>query len=87
MRVKQYRARKQAAALSISRLLTRAVPHRSYETTGLGYSMRAQPDCQMSVLCGHTHGAGEARILPNLNVITGGAEYGSPGLQELLIVQ
>jgi hypothetical protein len=41
----------------------------------------------MSVLCGHTHGAGEARILPNLDVKTGGAEYGGPSLQELLFVQ
>jgi len=65
------------------------LPHFTCKAVGdlLRDAMRAQPDCQMSVLCGHTHGAGEARILPNLDVKTGGAEYGSPGLQELLIVR
>ena len=48
--------------------------------------MRARPDRQLTVLCGHTHGAGEARILPNLFVRTGGAEYGRPRLQEALEV-
>jgi 3',5'-cyclic-AMP phosphodiesterase len=41
----------------------------------------------MTVLCGHTHGAGEANILPNLLVKTGGAEHGNPALQDALIVQ
>ncbi len=65
------------------------LPHFTCKAVGdlLLDAMRAQPDCQMSVLCGHTHGAGEARMLPNLDVKTGGAEYGSPILQELLIVQ
>jgi predicted MPP superfamily phosphohydrolase len=35
----------------------------------------------MTVLCGHTHGAGFAQILTNLSVFTGGAEYGRPELQ------
>jgi len=48
--------------------------------------MRSYPDCDMTVLCGHTHGAGSAQILPNLNVKTSGAEYGSPRLNELLII-
>lgn len=30
------------------------------------------------VLCGHTHGEGEALVLPNLRVQTGGADYGAP---------
>jgi Icc protein len=65
------------------------LPHFTCKAVGhlLRDAMLSQPDCQMSVLCGHTHGAGEARILPNLNVKTGGAVYGSPVLQELLIAQ
>lgn len=34
------------------------------------------PDSHFVVLCGHTHGSGFARIRPNLEVHTGGAEYG-----------
>jgi hypothetical protein len=56
--------------------------NRSYETTGLGYRHSSQLH-----LDGGVRSAGEARILPNLDVKTGGAEYGSPSLQELLIVQ
>lgn len=65
------------------------LPHFTCKAVGdlLHEAMRTQPERQMSVLCGHTHGAGEARILPNLHVKTGGAEYGSPSLQEPLIVQ
>jgi predicted MPP superfamily phosphohydrolase len=40
--------------------------------------MDSCPDRELLVLCGHTHGSGEAQILPNLRVLTGGAEYGSP---------
>ena len=35
----------------------------------------------LTVLCGHTHGGGFARVLPNLVVHTQAAEYGSPGFQ------
>ena len=48
--------------------------------------MQKHPDCHLTVLCGHTHGQGETFILPNLRVKTGGAEYGRPQLQELIIV-
>jgi predicted MPP superfamily phosphohydrolase len=41
-------------------------------------------DCNVTVLCGHTHGRGVATILPNLVVRTGGAEYGAPGVEELI---
>ncbi len=37
-------------------------------------------------MCGHTHGEGEAQILPNLKVLTGGATYGEPTLQRVLEV-
>jgi 3',5'-cyclic-AMP phosphodiesterase len=41
----------------------------------------AHPTRRITVLCGHTHGAGELWPLPNLHVRTGGAEYGAPALQ------
>ena len=41
----------------------------------------------MTVLCGHTHSAGIAKILPNLEVRTGAAEYGRPELQGGLLVE
>jgi 3',5'-cyclic AMP phosphodiesterase CpdA len=46
--------------------------------------MAAHPTCHLTVLCGHTHGAGRCRVLPNLEVITGGAEYGCPAIQEVI---
>jgi hypothetical protein len=52
----------------------------------LGDAMGAAPDRQMTVLCGHTHGSGEAQILPNLRVLTGGAVYGKPHVQQVLEV-
>lgn len=42
---------------------------------------RAHPAQQMLVLCGHTHGDGVYRPLPNLEVRTGGAKYGAPAVQ------
>jgi hypothetical protein len=50
-------------------------------------AMTARPDRHMTVLCGHTHGAGEVQVLPNLHVITGGAQYGAPRLQRMLTVE
>jgi len=44
------------------------------------------PDRKMTVLCGHTHGVGEAVILPNLRVLTGGARYGQPTVQLVIEV-
>ncbi|MDC0723503.1 metallophosphoesterase family protein [Nannocystis bainbridge] len=46
----------------------------------------AWPGRQITVLCGHTHGAGEARILANLSVLTGAAEYRRPALQRVIDV-
>jgi 3',5'-cyclic AMP phosphodiesterase CpdA len=46
----------------------------------------ARPDRNLTVLCGHTHGAGRAQILPNLEVLTGAAEYGAPEVQPVLEV-
>jgi 3',5'-cyclic-AMP phosphodiesterase len=44
-----------------------------------------RPDRRLTVLCGHTHCAGECRPLPNLRVVTGGADYGRPALQAPLL--
>jgi predicted MPP superfamily phosphohydrolase len=45
------------------------------------------PGCNMTVLCGHTHGEGVADILPNLRVYTGDAEYGRVGYRIVSIGQ
>jgi predicted phosphohydrolase len=62
------------------------LPHFSCRATGevLKKAAEAHPDKTIRVLCGHTHGAGKAEILPNLEVYTGGAEYGEPAVQELI---
>jgi len=62
------------------------LPHFSCKAVGdvLKKFMSAHPDHQMTVLCGHTHSSGQADILPNLSVKTGGAEYGSPMIQKIL---
>ncbi|WP_394824500.1 hypothetical protein [Pendulispora albinea] len=49
-------------------------------------AMAERPECTMHVLCGHTHGGGVARVLPNLLVWTGAAECGAPEVQEPIIV-
>jgi Icc protein len=46
--------------------------------------MRDRPAQQLTVLCGHTHSAGEARPLPNVRVLTGAAEYGAPSIAAVL---
>lgn len=59
-----------------------------FSCAALGEVLRAQarrhPERALTVLCGHTHGAGEAQIEPNLRVLTGGAVYRRPQLQRLL---
>ncbi len=44
---------------------------------------RTNPDCRITVLCGHTHGEGETRVLPNLCIQTGAAQYGTPDFRVL----
>jgi len=46
--------------------------------------MEANSDKELLVLCGHTHGKGKAQILPNLRVLTAGAQYGKPRLQGVI---
>jgi len=62
------------------------LPHFACQVVGdrLAAVMREHPHHQMTILCGHTHSPGVARILDNLVVITGGAEYGKPALQQIL---
>ena len=44
----------------------------------------AYPDVNFTVLCGHTHGAGEYQHLPNLKVYTGAAEYEYPAIWKII---
>jgi predicted phosphodiesterase len=61
------------------------LPHFACQAVGdrLGELMRKHPQNTMTVLCGHTHSSGAVRILDNLSVLTGGAEYGRPALQRV----
>lgn len=45
---------------------------------------KAHPKHLFTVLCGHTHSAGEVQVLDNLVVRTGGAVYGKPELVDVL---
>jgi len=64
------------------------LPHFSCKAVGdvLAEFMAGFPDKQMTVFCGHTHSSGKCMILPNLEVKTGGAKYGSPMIQEIVNV-
>ena len=59
------------------------LPHFSCRATGeaMRLAMQNHPQCDLLALCGHTHGGGETRPLPNLRVLTGEAQYGSPAIQ------
>jgi Icc protein len=61
------------------------LPHFACRAVGdrLAGIMRGHPDHKMTVLCGHTHSPGFAQILDNLEVRTGGAQYGEPALQRV----
>lgn len=41
------------------------------------------PDRECLVLCGHSHGAGDVQVRENLRVLTGGAEYEHPTVQQV----
>jgi Icc protein len=64
------------------------LPHFACKVVGerLVAIVRERPGCRMTVLCGHTHSSGVAQILDNLVVLTGGAQYGKPTLQQVLEV-
>lgn len=61
------------------------MPHFTCKAVGdvLREIMPRWPERQLTVLCGHTHGCGEARPLPNVLVLTGGAEYGAPRIERV----
>lgn len=61
------------------------LPHFSCKAAGdvLYRAMKERPKQRLTVLCGHTHGSGKARILDNLQVLTGGATYGRPDVQQV----
>ena len=42
------------------------------------------PECQILVLCGHTHGGGQLQVAKNLRVLTAPAEYGKPRIEQVL---
>jgi Icc protein len=64
------------------------LPH--FSSRAMGDALReialAHPQRRITVLCGHTHGRGEAQVQPNLLVLTGGAEYGQPEVQRVFEV-
>jgi len=64
------------------------LPHFTCKAVGdvLLEIMESRRDRELTVLCGHTHGRGEVEILPNLRVVTGGAEYGKPEIQSVIEV-
>jgi hypothetical protein len=47
----------------------------------------SNPQCQILVLCGHTHGGGEIQPAENLRVITGEAEYEMPSIQRVFPIE
>lgn len=49
--------------------------------------MQAHPQSDLLVLCGHTHSGGEIKVLDNLRVLTGEAEYGKLLISEMLTVE
>lgn len=65
------------------------LPHFSSMASGdvIRNALEGRPDREALVLCGHTHGAGRTQPLPNLEVRTGGAEYGRPVIQEILTIE
>ena len=64
------------------------LPHFSCGAVGRALEdiMATRPDRHLAVLCGHTHGSGEAQIGENLHVLTGEARYGLPTVQRILEV-
>jgi 3',5'-cyclic AMP phosphodiesterase CpdA len=63
-------------------------PHFACQAVGdaLTEIMDSAPDRRLTVLCGHTHSSGEAQIRPNLQALTGQAEYGHPTIQRVFVV-
>lgn len=65
------------------------LPHFSCKATGdaILKVMKMRPQCELLVLCGHTHGSGETHPFDKLRVLTGDAKCGRPQIQEILECQ
>jgi Icc protein len=65
------------------------LPHFSCKAAGdaMVSVMQSNPQANLLVLCGHTHGGGEASPLDNLQVLTGPARYGVPEIQRVIKVE
>jgi 3',5'-cyclic-AMP phosphodiesterase len=65
------------------------LPHFACKATGDAFRhvMDKQPESQLLVLCGHTHGQGEVWITENIHILTGEAEYREPVIQRILDVE
>jgi hypothetical protein len=61
------------------------LPHFGNQAVGeaLVEIMRARPECQLTVLCGHTHSPCQVNVLENLKVMAGQAEYGVAQIQRI----
>jgi predicted MPP superfamily phosphohydrolase len=64
------------------------MPHFSCQAAGQAMlrAMRLYPASNLLVLCGHTHGSGQADPADNVRVLTGAAEYGRPEIQQIIDV-
>jgi 3',5'-cyclic AMP phosphodiesterase CpdA len=62
------------------------LPHMTCKAVGevVREAAASHPDRRFLVLCGHTHGAGECEILPNLRVLTAGAAYCQPRIHGII---
>lgn len=65
------------------------LPHFCCRATGEVFVelMKEYPDKNLTVLCGHTHSAGVAQILPNIIVRTGQAVYRHPDIQDPIFIK
>ena len=61
------------------------LPHFSCKAVGdvILDAMTGRNEKKLTVLCGHTHGSGEAQISDNILALTGKAKYGRPEIQQV----
>lgn len=66
-----------------------ALPHFSCKAVGDVLLAMADryPQRRLIVLCGHTHAASETYLRPNLQVLSGAAEYRAPTVQRIFSVE
>ncbi len=49
--------------------------------------MQSHPDQRLTVYCGHTHGQGRCQPLENVEIFTGGAQYGEPAIVSTFTIE